>query len=297
MSVKVSTTSAHPVSQNPDSDRQAAENHEPGMEHGLGSDSNPCSVHVSSLGENHDRILADLVEELAAQMHATGSVDWQACAREHPEYVDQLRELLPALEALAGATAGGNAKSEVRIPNSLDPEPRMNHGLNLDSDPCSVRVQSVAVLGDFRLIREIGRGGMGVVYEAEQVSLNRRVALKILPFAAALDSRHLQRFKTEAQAAAQLHHTNIVPVYAVGSEQGTHYYAMQFIDGRTLADVIQSRIENRRSRIEDRGSRKPGLEQTGATVENGENPTRSSSLYPPSSILDSGWVCPKPPGT
>jgi serine/threonine protein kinase/tetratricopeptide (TPR) repeat protein len=142
-------------------------------------------------------------------------------------------------------------------------------------------------LGDFRLIREIGRGGMGVVYEAEQISLNRRVALKILPFAAALDSRHLQRFKTEAQAAAQLHHTNIVPVYAVGSEQGTHYYAMQFIDGRTLADVIQSRIENRRSRIEDRESRKPGPEQTGATVENGGNPTRSSSLYPPSSILDS----------
>src|SRR5262249_11554483 len=71
-------------------------------------------------------------------------------------------------------------------------------------------------LGDFRLLREVGRGGMGVVYEAVQVSLDRRVALKVLPFAAALDPRQLQRFKNEALAAAQLRHENIVPVHAVG---------------------------------------------------------------------------------
>jgi eukaryotic-like serine/threonine-protein kinase len=94
-------------------------------------------------------------------------------------------------------------------------------------------------LGDFRLLREIGRGGMGVVYEAEQLSLNRRVALKVLPFAAGLDSKQLQRFKNEAQAAAHLHHTNIVPVYAVGCERSVHYYAMQFIDGQSLAAMIQ----------------------------------------------------------
>jgi serine/threonine protein kinase/Flp pilus assembly protein TadD len=94
-------------------------------------------------------------------------------------------------------------------------------------------------LGDFHLLREIGRGGMGIVYEAEQVSLNRRVALKVLPFAATLDERRLQRFKMEAQAAAQLHHPNIVPVYGVGCERGVHYYAMQFIDGRTLSAAIE----------------------------------------------------------
>jgi serine/threonine protein kinase/Flp pilus assembly protein TadD len=93
-------------------------------------------------------------------------------------------------------------------------------------------------LGDFRLLRVVGRGGMGIVYEAEQVSLGRRVALKVLPFAAALDGRQLQRFKNEAHAAAQLHHSNIVPVYAVGCEHGMHFYAMQFIDGQTLARVI-----------------------------------------------------------
>ena len=88
------------------------------------------------------------------------------------------------------------------------------------------------------LCGEIGRGGMGVVYEAVQLSLGRRVALKVLPFAAALDARQLQRFKNEAQAAAQLHHTNIVPVYAVGCDRATHYYAMQLIEGQNLADLI-----------------------------------------------------------
>jgi hypothetical protein len=89
-------------------------------------------------------------------------------------------------------------------------------------------------LGDFRLLREIGRGGMGVVYEAQQISLGRRVALKVLPFAAVLDSRQIARFKHEAQAAAQLNHPNIVSVFAVGVERGVHYYAMQFIDGQPL---------------------------------------------------------------
>ena len=93
-------------------------------------------------------------------------------------------------------------------------------------------------LGDFRLLREIGRGGMGIVYEAIQLSLGRRVAVKILPFATSLDPKHLQRFKNESQAAAQLHHTNIVPVYAVGSQRGVHFYAMQLIDGEPLSAMI-----------------------------------------------------------
>jgi serine/threonine protein kinase len=80
---------------------------------------------------------------------------------------------------------------------------------------------------------------MGIVYEAEQVSLGRRVALKVLPFAAALDPKQLHRFKIEAQAAAHLQHQNIVPVYAVGCERGVHFYAMQFIDGQTVAALIR----------------------------------------------------------
>jgi eukaryotic-like serine/threonine-protein kinase len=91
-----------------------------------------------------------------------------------------------------------------------------------------------ATLGEYRIIREVGRGGMGIVYEAEQVPLGRRVALKVLPSTASLDPRHRQRFRIEAQAAALLHHEHIVPVFAIGCDRGVDYYAMQFIDGQSL---------------------------------------------------------------
>lgn len=78
-------------------------------------------------------------------------------------------------------------------------------------------------LGDFELIRPIGRGGMGVVYEARQVSLNRRVALKVLNNSLGLSHRSVVRFRREAEAAARLHHTNIVPVYATGETDGSYY--------------------------------------------------------------------------
>ncbi|SMP73317.1 hypothetical protein SAMN06265222_11692 [Neorhodopirellula lusitana] len=98
-------------------------------------------------------------------------------------------------------------------------------------------------IGDFQIVGELGRGGMGVVYEAIQLSLGRHVALKVLPFASGLDAVRLQRFRNEAHAAAALHHTNIVPVYAVGSDRGVHYYAMQMIDGSTLAELIENKRE------------------------------------------------------
>src|SRR6266851_1984000 len=94
-------------------------------------------------------------------------------------------------------------------------------------------------LGDFEIIREIGRGGMGVVYEARQVSLNRKVALKVLSGGLGLTPKAVQRFRREAEAAAKLHHTNIVPVYATGEEDGTHFYAMELIDGPSLDHVIR----------------------------------------------------------
>ena len=99
-------------------------------------------------------------------------------------------------------------------------------------------VAPLGQLGEFRLLSEIGRGGMGVVYEAEQLSLQRRVALKVLPFASAIDPRQVQRFKNEALAAALLHHPNIVPIYAVGCERGVHFFAMQLIEGQSLAALV-----------------------------------------------------------
>ena len=93
-------------------------------------------------------------------------------------------------------------------------------------------------LGDFHLLRRIGQGGMGIVYEAEQNSLRRRVAVKILAFAGAFDDTLTQRFLREAQAAASLSHSHIVPVLTVGCEHGVHFYAMQLIAGGSMAELI-----------------------------------------------------------
>jgi serine/threonine protein kinase len=169
---------------------------------------------------NGTSTLENLLEECAGRLEAGEAVDVAAFAAAHPEHADQLRRVLPTMLVLAELGRLASAGGAVPPSTGADAEP------------------AAGVLGDFRIIREVGRGGMGVVYEAEQVSLGRRVALKVLPFAATLDSRQLQRFHNEARAAAGLHHTNIVPVYAVGQERGVHYYAMQFIDGRTLADLI-----------------------------------------------------------
>lgn len=94
-------------------------------------------------------------------------------------------------------------------------------------------------IGDYRLVRVIGQGGMGIVYEAYQQSLHRRVALKVLPAANAYDSEAVKRFHREARAAAALHHTNIVPVYEIGESQDCQYFAMQLISGRSLAQLYR----------------------------------------------------------
>ena len=142
---------------------------------------------------------------------------------DHPELRDDLEEFF----------AGHDEMERLAAPLRDDAE-RAAPSQPIASDSPS----DMGQLGDFRLLREAGRGGMGVVYEAEQISLRRRVALKVLPFAAALDPRQLQRFKNEALAAAHLRHENIVPVHAVGEERGVHYYAMQFVEGRSLAHII-----------------------------------------------------------
>jgi serine/threonine protein kinase len=166
-----------------------------------------------------DNILGELAEELAGRLRAGEAVDLESFLGEHPEQADELRRLLPAIRVMADL--GRAAAREAAGPYGPGP------------------LVEGCVLGDYRIVREVGRGGMGVVYEARQTSLDRRVALKVLPFAATLDPRHLERFHNEARAAAGLHHTQIVPVFAVGTERGIHYYAMQFIEGRALSEVIR----------------------------------------------------------
>ncbi|MDX1927769.1 MAG: serine/threonine-protein kinase, partial [Pirellulaceae bacterium] len=105
----------------------------------------------------------------------------------------------------------------------------------LDRSTNRFKSRNLEVLGDFKILREIGRGGMGIIYEAEQLSLKRRVALKVLGPSVADSAKQLDRFRRESEAIARLHHTNIVPVFGVGTEEGVHYFAMQLIEGKPLS--------------------------------------------------------------
>lgn len=133
-------------------------------------------------------------------------------AARHPEIEVLIRELLPTIAAVEQVKTTSNTGNGVRPPQIKTPER----------------------LGDFRIVREIGAGGMGIVYEAVQESLGRNVALKVLPPQMLRDERRVRRFEQEARLAAQLHHTNIVPVFGVGQDEGLHYYVMQLIEGEGL---------------------------------------------------------------
>jgi serine/threonine protein kinase len=168
-----------------------------------------------------DPRVVEALEEYLTAAEEGQAPDRRLFLARHADISGALAECLDGLAALHGA---GPSPSQALTVSQAPDKPA-------DGSPGRP-------LGDFRIIRELGRGGMGVVYEAEQLSLGRRVALKVLSFAAALDSRQLQRFKNEAQAAAHLHHQHIVPVHAVGCERGVHYYAMQLIEGQNLAAVV-----------------------------------------------------------
>jgi len=158
-------------------------------------------------------MVSEAADEYLQRVQQGELPDVEDYVRRYPDVAEVLRDVLPALQAMHSSRATKTAAA---------------------GETSTIG----GILGDFRILREIGRGGMGIVYEAEQLSLRRRVALKVLPFAATLDERRLERFKNEALAAARLHHTHIVPVYAVGCERGVYYYAMQMIEGLSLADVI-----------------------------------------------------------
>jgi WD40 repeat protein/serine/threonine protein kinase len=156
-------------------------------------------------------------------------------ARRYPAHADEIRDMLPALVHLEKAKAVLDAPKQPPLAAA------------------SSAVAPLQQLGDYQILREVGRGGMGVVYEAQQLSLGRHVAIKVLPAHALLDPRHLARFQREARSAAKLHHTNIVPVFGVGVQDGMHYFVMQFIQGLALDVVLD---ELRRLRL-PRGQQAP----------------------------------------
>ncbi|HND53973.1 MAG TPA: serine/threonine-protein kinase [Pirellulaceae bacterium] len=194
----------------------------------------------SELTPEQQERLAQVLDEYFTGLEQGRVVDRAALIARHPDLAEVLQGYLASLDFLQDAAVGFH--------------PAAPGQAGEQSDEIAGRE-----LGDFRLVREVGRGGMGIVYEAWQLSLNRRVALKVLPFAALLDAKQIARFRNEAQAAAQLHHSNIVPVFAVGVDRGVHYYAMQFIEGQPLDRVI-ARLSETRRYGSSRGSRKPRLD-------------------------------------
>ncbi len=171
---------------------------------------------MSDTSSGRDPVEALAEEFLASRRRGEGPTVEQYAA-EHPDLADAIRAVFPAMALVDDLGAGAATAVGPAVTPAVGAADRV---------------------GDFRIVREIGRGGMGVVYEAEQVSLGRRVALKLLPAGVRLDPKHRGRFEREARAAARLHHTNIVPVFGVGEHEGAPYYVMQFIEGRGLDAVI-----------------------------------------------------------
>jgi serine/threonine protein kinase len=155
-----------------------------------------------------------------------------------PELAEEILALFPAL--LMREDCGGDAGS---VTGSL-----------VSGAGSAAAGATACRLGEFRLLREIGRGGMGVVYEAEQESLGRRVALKVLPAQLLADAQQVRRFQREARSAAKLHHTNIVPVFGAGHHEGTHFYVMQFIPGQGLDVVLEELRQLRQARSDKSGA-------------------------------------------
>jgi len=156
-----------------------------------------------------------IAEEYSERMRAGEKPTIEEYAIRYPEHADLIRSVLPSIALVERVS------------------------INDIENRKSIATEQPAALGDYEIVREIGRGGMGVVYEAIQRSLNRHVALKVISSQISGNSKHNARFKREAEAAASLHHTNIVPIYGIGVDHGLQYYAMQLIDGVTLHDVIE----------------------------------------------------------
>ena len=165
--------------------------------------------------------LALILDDYLKSIEQGQPMDPEQLLADHPRDAVKLAEYLTSLQYFQAS----NPVSEPReLPNF---------------DPAIEKVEgSGRRIGDFQLKQEIGRGGMGIVYDAHQQSLGRRVALKILPLFANHDPRKIQRFKNEARAAANVEHPNIVPIHAIGEANGVHYYAMQLIEGPSLASIL-----------------------------------------------------------
>jgi len=186
------------------------------------------SSQISHLNHDQQQRLTDILDDYLRGLEEGEPVDVHQVLRQNADIADALGDYLTTLNRLRGIAPGFQSHGD------LEPLVTGDFGNS---------VQSLQ-LGEYTIIGEVGRGGMGIVYEAQHDALSRRVALKILSIASMLDSRQIARFKNESNAAAQLQHPHIVPIYSVGMERGIHYYAMQFIEGQNIESSIANANES-----------------------------------------------------
>lgn len=180
----------------------------------------------------------DLVEAFLEKCRAEENPDMGAFVAAHPEHAEKLRELLPLVREMEGLKKRtSDPENEGDGERTSDPEVTSDFGVTTVPDPAEELAEGeIPALEDtdFQLLREIGRGGMGVVYEANQRSLNRKVAVKLLSRRLLAEVRLRKQFEQESRVIAMLHHPNIVQIFSAGSEADFCYYAMELIDGRGL---------------------------------------------------------------
>jgi serine/threonine-protein kinase len=184
-----------------------------------------------------DARLAVLLDELTEQARRGERVDIQAAIAAHPDLADELRELwatvLVADVAAAGSRTGQDSGEAAINARSLATS-ATEAAINARSQATSATGEPPR-FGDYELLAELGRGGMGIVYRARQISLRREVALKMILDSRVASSGDRARFRAEAEAVARLDHPNIVPIYEVGEHQGQPYFTMKLVEGQTLA--------------------------------------------------------------
>jgi hypothetical protein len=199
---------------------------DPQREPDQGAEPDPSSPEdESDLSDSpHERYLAEVLSELADDVAAGREVDFAAVCDAHPDLASDLRRLWGAV--LITDIAG--VASE-QLPSSDQGEAVSRRWQ---------RLQLPTAIGDYELLEEIGRGGMGVVFRARQISLDRGVAVKMILRGRLASDQDLQRFLSEASATARLQHPNIVPVYEVGDVDGRPFFSMKLLSGVTLADLL-----------------------------------------------------------
>lgn len=213
-------------------------------------------THWAPSSKSDTEILDWIVEHFTRKIRAGKHSAIEVYQKRYPALKTEIAELLGSVAMI----------EQLKIKSNRDTEPRTRRSLN--------EVSTLRQIGDYKVVREIGRGGMGIVFEAVHESLGRRVAIKVMPTPLMSGSKHVERFKRESRAAARLHHTNIVGVFGVGESDGYHYYVMDFVDGQPLSSVVKNLASSGKN-DSPKNDNETRLDSTGEKTQRDVPPTKT----------------------